>query len=328
MHELGGDPRALDSPHDAIDNVAVERLRDVVAAAREAGPSHGEDGQADATEERRRRRVHRRSVRPPACPVNGPALAAQLLLYPSTDGDIEHERLRRLEESAYGFEYVKFEYLAAPQRTAQLMRFLEEEQPPRVFAWVHYLEPHEPYDSHPGGPDPSRPDRERYDGEVRFIDDELRRLVSYLQRTRPSAVLILAADHGEEFGEHGGRYHGTSLYEEQAHVPLLAGSNSEESGSGGVLGREKPTVENYRKALERLLHDAQQAIEGTNSPTAIATNAAIIVFREGLEAVLILASLMGSMKAATSRRPNTWRRSRNRRSASATPIANSATARW
>lgn len=39
---------------------------------------------------------------------------------------------------------------------------------------------------------------------------------------------------------------------EQAHVPLLAGSNSQESGYGGVLGREKPTVENYRKALERL----------------------------------------------------------------------------
>ncbi len=39
---------------------------------------------------------------------------------------------------------------------------------------------------------------------------------------------------------------------EQAHVPLLAGSNTEESGFRGVLGRDEPTVENYRKALERL----------------------------------------------------------------------------
>lgn len=39
---------------------------------------------------------------------------------------------------------------------------------------------------------------------------------------------------------------------EQARVPLLAGVNSEESGYSGILGREKPTVENYRKALERL----------------------------------------------------------------------------
>jgi para-nitrobenzyl esterase len=42
---------------------------------------------------------------------------------------------------------------------------------------------------------------------------------------------------------------------EQARVPLLAGSNSEESGYGGILGREKPTVENYRKALQRLYND-------------------------------------------------------------------------
>lgn len=39
---------------------------------------------------------------------------------------------------------------------------------------------------------------------------------------------------------------------EQAHVPLLAGSNSEEQGYFGILQREKPTVENYQKALERL----------------------------------------------------------------------------
>lgn len=39
---------------------------------------------------------------------------------------------------------------------------------------------------------------------------------------------------------------------EQARVPLMAGSNSEESGYFGIMQREKPTVENYRKALERL----------------------------------------------------------------------------
>ncbi len=39
---------------------------------------------------------------------------------------------------------------------------------------------------------------------------------------------------------------------EQAHVPLLAGSNSEEASAFVVLGREKPTVENYRNALKKL----------------------------------------------------------------------------
>jgi para-nitrobenzyl esterase len=42
---------------------------------------------------------------------------------------------------------------------------------------------------------------------------------------------------------------------EQAHVPLLVGSNSAEINYFGVLGREKPTVENYRQALQRLYGD-------------------------------------------------------------------------
>ena len=57
--------------------------------------------------------------------------------------------------------------------------------------------------------------------EVAGHGDERPRLCDNLPRTRPAALVILAADHGEEFGEHGGRYHGTSLYEEQVHVPLL-----------------------------------------------------------------------------------------------------------
>jgi len=34
-------------------------------------------------------------------------------------------------------------------------------------------------------------------------------------------IVVITADHGEEFHEHGGVYHGSSLYEEQVHVPLI-----------------------------------------------------------------------------------------------------------
>jgi para-nitrobenzyl esterase len=47
---------------------------------------------------------------------------------------------------------------------------------------------------------------------------------------------------------------------EQARAPLLAGSNSEESGYFGILGREQPTVENYRKALQRLYNDKAEEV--------------------------------------------------------------------
>ncbi|MGC8952222.1 FTR1 family iron permease [Chloroflexus sp.] len=57
-----------------------------------------------------------------------------------------------------------------------------------------------------------------------------------------------------------------------------------------------------REALDQVLSEAEQALAGSNAPPAIITNAAVIVFREGLEAVLILASLMGSFKTAAQRR--------------------------
>ena len=140
--------------------------------------------------------------------------------YPPSVFYIDRERLRAMEEAHYGFEYVKYEHLDAPARTDQVIHFLESERPARTFLWVHYFEPHEPYDRHPGHFDAARDAMERYDGEVHFVDGEVARLVAYLARTRPHALVIVAADHGEEFGEHGGRYHGTTLYDEQVHVPL------------------------------------------------------------------------------------------------------------
>jgi para-nitrobenzyl esterase len=69
---------------------------------------------------------------------------------------------------------------------------------------------------------------------------------------------------------------------EQARVPLLAGVNSEESGYFGVIGRETPTVENYRKALERLypgkseeafkLYPASNETEVMDSAQALASD--------------------------------------------------------
>lgn len=46
----------------------------------------------------------------------------------------------------------------------------------------------------------------------------------------------------------------------QAHVPLLAGWNSEEQGARSVLGRDAPTRENYEKAVARLYPKDAQAI--------------------------------------------------------------------
>lgn len=55
-------------------------------------------------------------------------------------------------------------------------------------------------------------------------------------------------------------------------------------------------VRTVRAALDGQLAEVQKLLSVESAPAAIAGNAAVIVFREGLEAVLILASLMGSLK--------------------------------
>jgi high-affinity iron transporter len=63
-----------------------------------------------------------------------------------------------------------------------------------------------------------------------------------------------------------------------------------------------------RQQLDVELDAAQNALSGESAPFAVLTNAAIIVFREGLEAVVILAALLASMVGGNLiyRRPMFW----------------------
>jgi HEAT repeat protein len=62
---------------------------------------------------------------------------------------------------------------------------------------------------------------DRYDAEIAAADAGVGAIVRGVRALRPRAVVIVTADHGEEFREHGGRYHGTTVYEEQVRVPLV-----------------------------------------------------------------------------------------------------------
>jgi choline-sulfatase len=68
-------------------------------------------------------------------------------------------------------------------------------------------------------------DRERllYSACVRQTDDGIGRLVESLRRAGllKSTALIVTADHGEAFWEHGTRAHGFNLYDEVIRVPLI-----------------------------------------------------------------------------------------------------------
>ena len=95
------------------------------------------------------------------------------------------------------------------------------EQP--FFLWMHFIDPHNPYDQPAGGTVFGDRPIDRYDAEIRLVDDRLGRILDALDRTGLAAktVVAVAADHGDEFFEHGHEFHGRSLYSELARVPLV-----------------------------------------------------------------------------------------------------------
>jgi len=140
----------------------------------------------------------------------------------------------------------------------------------RFFAYLHFREPHSPYDPPPPfdtrfGPDAplTRPQRgagwlgdvndgrreisrqeldhlvRLYDGNLAWADSQLGALRRALETLGlwDRLVVIVSADHGEAFGEHGFFGHNKQLYEETLRVPLIV-RFPKGKGPTGVLVRE------------------------------------------------------------------------------------------
>jgi arylsulfatase A-like enzyme len=114
--------------------------------------------------------------------------------------------------------------------------WVERKPPTPFFLLIHYMDPHDPFFTIPYNgygiaranlPNPPKDLRdemhELYLQNVSYLDRHLGELFDYLRRAGlyDQSVIALVADHGEEFLEHGGWWHGTTLYEEQVHVPLV-----------------------------------------------------------------------------------------------------------
>ena len=99
----------------------------------------------------------------------------------------------------------------------------------RFFMWAHYFDPHAQYMPHAGAPNfyvergTDSWNKQQYDGEVWFVDKQLGRLLAFVesQEWGRDTVIVVTADHGEAFGEHGLNWHGTDLWEPLVRVPLV-----------------------------------------------------------------------------------------------------------
>jgi len=138
----------------------------------------------------------------------------------------------------------------APSINRRFLSWVDKRGDRPFFAFLNYYDAHGPYlppspwDSRYGAPRPDnrstlhrflgRPfgplpqavvDREmdQYDGALAYLDDQIGKLIEELDRRHllDHTIVLLTADHGEEFGEHGLFDHGNSLYRPSVQVPLL-----------------------------------------------------------------------------------------------------------
>lgn len=152
----------------------------------------------------------------------------------------------RLRESLRE-ELAVFYYGAAGMTDVAIATIQESSR--SAFFYVHYMDVHYPYYSHPEiAPDPhdaqpvqlhyamaaarelgEQPSaaqmkflEHRYHGELKALDPHIGRLLTaWDEQYGDESLVVLTSDHGEEFLEHGELGHGNSLYRELVHIPLL-----------------------------------------------------------------------------------------------------------
>ncbi len=229
----------LDSDQPTVATVLAEVGYDtaaVVGASPYLGADFGFDRGFAVFDHARQRRLHalpRRGYRGRGARlVMGQAAAERGLLSADTRGDA-HEIVDRA------------------------ISILEQRRDRPLFLWLHFMDPHLPY-THAQDLDLDRqlaarlavlgrrealkladlyPHdllRRAYDNEVGHVDRALLRLLDALPHD-PDRVVVLSADHGEEFGEHGGFEHGHSFFQELLAVPLVvAGMDLEQAPAGLV----------------------------------------------------------------------------------------------
>ncbi len=145
--------------------------------------------------------------------------------------------------------------------TYHALAFLRGNANRPFYLWVHFMDPHDPYDPPERYRDSAGPwpfftargwgekvkgatsdyalsadekayIRQLHEEEVRYVDECLGRLLDEVERLSlgEETFVVALSDHGEEFWDHGGYYHGQSLHEELLRVPFVAAGPGLEAG--------------------------------------------------------------------------------------------------
>ena len=133
-----------------------------------------------------------------------------------------------------------------PRHTAQLIKDLTSGKEPRLTKRE------------------TRQLRTLYRADAAYHDEVMGELISILETSKllDRALLIYTSDHGEEFYEHGRIGHGTGLWHEQVHVPLIVHAPGQEEGA--TTARDVGHVDVVPTILEALGQPVPPALHGSS----------------------------------------------------------------
>jgi choline-sulfatase len=113
----------------------------------------------------------------------------------------------------------------------------------RFFAYFHFMDPHHTYEAHAETPRfGSGSLRDQYDHEVAWTDRWVGEVLDFIDAEPwgKHTAVIISADHGESFGEHGHVRHGYEIWQSVVHVPLLI----------RIPGVEPRRIERFRSHID------------------------------------------------------------------------------
>ncbi|MEO8703800.1 MAG: sulfatase-like hydrolase/transferase [Kofleriaceae bacterium] len=135
--------------------------------------------------------------------------------------------------------------------------------------WIHYYDPHHPYQAPDAADHLGTTDLDRYDAEIVYTDVQIGRLLGMFDPG--TTVVAITADHGEEFGEHGVRFHARSLFNGGVRIPLVVRAPG---GKPGVVATPVSIVDVMPTLLELAGVEAPRGINGVSLAPALAGGAA------------------------------------------------------
>jgi arylsulfatase A-like enzyme/Tfp pilus assembly protein PilF len=140
-------------------------------------------------------------------------------MYGLGQGFSSYEDMENLPPGEQGILETRQSARTAYEVSQLAQAWLEGRNPP-WFLWVHYYDPHAPYEPPEGFMERYE---DAYDGEVAYTDRMLARLLGMMreQGLLENTLVVFVSDHGEALGEHGEAEHGLFLYQSTVRAPVI-----------------------------------------------------------------------------------------------------------